>query len=142
MLPCGTPFPTAKGLNKLFPNDTTCIMLCGIHFGELNLNCAVQSLELRLQPALINNEWIQCYYNHYICLPFEVLCMRDDRFNETNILLRVTRPRFSPVFNFQVLVPLVHKSHVRVFQVFFLQELVLHSDTECSTLSLSIFTIP
>ena len=94
-------------------------MLCGIHFGELNLNCAVQSLELRLQPALINNERIQRYYN-------QVLWMRDDRFNKTNILLRVTRPRFSPVFNFQVLVPLVRKSHVRVFQVFFLKGLVLH----------------
>ena len=48
MLPCGTPFPTATGRDKLFPNDTTCLMLCGIHLGEPYLNCAVQSFELRL----------------------------------------------------------------------------------------------
>ena len=48
MLPCGTPFPTATERDKLFPNDTTCHMSCGIHLGELYLNCAVQSFELWL----------------------------------------------------------------------------------------------
>ena len=41
---------------------------------------------------------------------------------KTNILLRVTRRRFSPVLNFQVLGLLVRKSQVRVFQLSFYKE--------------------